>query len=294
MLIGDPDRARNDNHRRLPEGFERAGWEVAVVDHDQLGIQGNRVVAGKRPIEEFDLIWPLGFGRQVTFFDRMQMLASLPTSTFVTSPRVLLELHGKHRWLDLMPETHTSTRPELLTAAVDRGGDWVVKPTAGSYGRDVQLIRAGENGRRLIETLSRELDGAYLMVQRYIPEIRDGEKRSLIAGGKIIASYLRRPEPAEGGLKSNLAAGGSPEATALTQDEVDLIAPIARELAGLGAGYAAIDTVYPYLMEINIANPGGLETVEHLGGVDVTDLVVQSIVAWAAARHAGGTAPTSL
>lgn len=278
LLVGDPTKARNDNHVRFPRAFRAAGWSVIVADHDELEVRRNRLTVGARDPESFDLIWPLGFGRFVTFFDRMQMLMGLEGASFVTAPAVMASLHGKHRWLHAMPETHTSTDVAYLYRMVSSGGDWVVKPTAGSYGRNVRLFRAGEATLEALVSLSNGLDGSYLMAQRFVPEISLGEKRTLVAGGRLLGTYLRVPP--EGDITSNLSAGATPASACLTEAETALIAPIAAELAHLGAGYAAVDTVYPYLMEVNVANPGGLATIESLGGGDLTHRAVQLILDW--------------
>lgn len=277
LLVGDSAKARNDNHIRLPEAFRRAGWDVTVADHDAVELSAGRLLLAGSPPDQFDLIWPLGFGRQVTFFDRMQLLKSLPGRSFVSSPDALVWLHGKHRWLDLMPETHTSARADTLLDVVTSGGDWILKPPAGSYGRDVHLIRAGAVSRAEIQSLLAAAAGGYLMAQRYLPDIRHGEQRTLVAGGRIIGTYTRLPGT---GVTSNLATGGRPERGALTPAQRALVAPIARDLAEQGAGFAAVDTVSEYLMEVNVANPGGLETLETLEGTDHSDAVVQAIFRW--------------
>ena len=151
--------ARNDNHSRFKAAFERASWQVTLADHEDLEIQRNRLrVCGRDP-RQFDLIWPLGFGRQTTFFDRMQLLKSLSGARFVTTPDVLMYLHGKHRWLQAMPETHTSTRPEALFEVLSSGGDWIIKPTAGSFGRDVLKICENEISREQLTALFDAADG---------------------------------------------------------------------------------------------------------------------------------------
>ncbi|MFV2089457.1 MAG: hypothetical protein ACC642_02265, partial [Pseudomonadales bacterium] len=106
LLIGDTAKARNDNHHRFQKAFERAGWRVIVASHEHLEIHHNRLSVGGCDPLSFDLIWPLGFGRQVTFFDRMQLLKTLPAERFITTPDVMMYLHGKHRWLSALPETH--------------------------------------------------------------------------------------------------------------------------------------------------------------------------------------------
>ena len=281
LLVGDVAKANNDNHLRFTRGFAQAGWKVIRADHEAIEVRHNALLVAGRDPRSYDLVWPLGFGQQVTFFDRMQLLAATDGIRFVNSPDVLVYLHGKHRWLEAMPETHTSTRPEYLYRVLSSGGDWVLKPTAGSFGRDVYLLREGQARLTEIEEICTTLGSGYLMAQRFVPGIRDGEKRTLVAGGSIIGTYLRIPTD---GLTSNLTNGGNPEQTCLTGDEMALIEPIARQLAELGAGFSAIDTVYPFLMEVNVANPGGLETLETIEGRDHTDQVVRAIIGWAAAR----------
>ena len=282
LLVGDLNQASNDNHLRFAAAFERAGWRVLSASHESVEIRRNLLRIADRAPTAFDLIWPLGFGARATFMDRMQLLATAAEAKFVNSPDVLIHLHGKHRWLAAMPETHTSACPETLHQVLSSGGDWVLKPTAGSFGRDVRLFRDGEAELAGIQDICRELEGIYLMAQRYVPAIQNGERRTLIAGGRLIGSYLRLPGD---GMIANLGAGGSP-ASSNSPDpaELELIEPVARQLASLGAGFATVDTVYPYLMEVNVANPGGLETLEVLEGVDYSDAVVRAITDWAGCR----------
>lgn len=277
FLHGDPEKARNDNHLRLPAAFEAAGWKVVCCDHDSLAIECNELrMAGFDPAD-FQLLWPLGFGKQVSFFDRMQMLATLPATNFVVSVDALVYLHGKHRWRQYMPETHTSSNPGYLEAQLKRGGAWILKPTAGSYGRDVVKIDSPSQGRQVLQTLTARYPDSYLMLQRYIDQVASGEKRSLVAGGAIIGSYLRIPNQ---DFRANVAADARVAATELTDAEHQLVATIAAELADLGAGFAAIDTVYPYLMEVNVANPGGLETLASLGAPAAARDSVAAVCRW--------------
>lgn len=277
FLHGDPAKARNDNHLRLPAAFEDAGWAVFCRDHESLAIENNELrLAGFDP-GEFQLLWPLGFGRQISFFDRMQMLATLPTAGFVVSADALVYLHGKHRWQQHMPETHTSSSPEYLAQQLKRGGQWVLKPTAGSYGRDVVKIDSVSQGLQMLDTLTSRYPERYLMLQRYIDGIEHGEKRSLVAGGAIIGSYLRIPNQ---DFRANVVLEAQVATTSLTDAEHQLVSGIATELAELGAGFAAIDTVYPYLIEVNVANPGGLETLASLGAEAAARDTVAAVCRW--------------
>jgi glutathione synthase/RimK-type ligase-like ATP-grasp enzyme len=279
FLLGDIAQARNDNHQRLPEAFRAAGWDVLELPHDSAHIYAGRLNFAAHGADRFDLVWPLGFGPSGSFFDRMQLLDLLPPSRLVNDPRALTFLHGKYRWLEQMPETHADNDLEALIRVVAGGGDWVIKPTAGSYGRGVILIRAGEDPRHHLQRLiypQPESAPQYCIVQRYLPEIVDGETRTLVAGGAIVGSYLRLPAD---GLRANLEAGATTTGVDLSAAQVSQAQRLAAELATNGIRFAAIDRVGDRLLEVNVANPGGLATLEALYGKDLSSKVVRCIVA---------------
>lgn len=289
LLLGDAAKARNDNHERLPAAFRAAGWQVRTADHDDIEVRAGKLCVatpdeagpGAVPLEHFDLIWPLGFGRLVTWLDRMQMLSNLPARQFVVSPSALVWLHGKHHWHSMMPETHTSAHASRLHDVVTSGGDWVLKPPAGSYGRDVRFVRVGAIELQDIERHLRTSGEGYLMAQRYLPAAEDGEQRTLVAGGELIATYTRLPGE---GLTSNLANGGRAVPGALSTSQRGLAERLAGELADLGAGFAAVDLVGDRLMEVNVANPGGLGTLAELGAGDYAGAVVTAVLSWLSTR----------
>jgi hypothetical protein len=269
FLLGDVAEAKNDNHVRLPKGFRDAGWRVTELPHDSLRVRNGHLQFAHHDPEGFDLIWPLGFGRQNSFFDRMQLLRQLDQRRLATSADALVYLHGKYRWLD------------ELARVIAGGGDWVVKPPAGSYGRDVHLLREGDDPTAVLRSLTGGEDGLYCIVQRYVPEIARGETRSLVAGGAIVGSYLRVPQ---GDLRANLSSAATPTTTELDAAELGLVQRLADELLGAGAAFAAVDTAHGYLMEVNIANPGGLATLESLYGKDPTPAAVAAVIEAVAPR----------
>jgi glutathione synthase len=176
-----------------------------------------------------------------------------------------------------MPETHTSSNATQLISQFQQGGEWVLKPTAGSYGRDVVRFADRQAGLQALSAMQARYPGAYLILQRFLPAALQGETRTLVAGGQIIGSYLRKPVA---DFRANLALDAQALPARLSSEEADLVRAIATDLAQLGAGYAAIDTVYPYLMEVNLANPGGLETMARLGSPDLAAAVVKAVVKW--------------
>jgi len=278
FLLGDVSQARNDNHTRLPQAFAALDWEVLELPHDSVHLQAGEPRFAHLTPQEVTLIWPLGFGPEISFFDRMQLLDLIPAGQLVTGPRALTFLHGKHRWLSHMPETHTHNDVDALTAIIAQGGDWVIKPTAGSYGRDVTLVRAGEDPRPTLQHLISpdNADPRYCQVQRFVPEVAQGEIRTLVAAGQLLGSYLRVPAD---GVHANLELGATAARAALTSPQETLVAELAEQLLCEHVRFAAIDVVGDYLMEVNVANPGGLATLEMLYREDFAMRAAQAVVA---------------
>lgn len=281
FLLSDVRLARHDNHRRLPRAFRGAGWSVSELPQDAVTLTPAGVMLGDTSAEGFDLIWLLGMGRADTFFDRMQLLHMVSPQRFVVCVDALMYWHAKYAWWRHMPETHASCDAGYLKGLLARGGVWVLKPAAGSFGRDVTRLTADDAGYAAIDRLTGDESPRFCLLQRYVPEIEQGEKRTLVAGGQIIGSYLRRTAAgATDEFRSNLSLGGSAAPTRLDPAEHALVQTLAGDLAARGVGFAAVDTAYPYLMEVNLASPGGLATLHQLSGIDPAPAVVSAIAEW--------------
>ena len=269
---GDP---ANDNRERLPAAFEAVGWDVAFLSHESLALTADGVAAGNAggrvvPLAPFDLVWILGFGARETFLDRMQLLKTLDQSRFVNTVDAFVYLHGKFDFAEFGPETHASADVDALMAIVARNGRWVAKPTAGSFGRDVFLLGADDiHCRAVFEHLTGRGAGRYCLLQRYVEEAEYNEKRVVVAGGEIIGAYAKT-----GG---NLATGAVARLTELDADETALVRRVISHLDSRGARFAGIDLAAPYVLEANVANPGGLGTLEQLTGVDPAPAVVEAL-----------------
>lgn len=243
---------------------------MTVFAHDDVSILDGVVCGRQQPLADFDLVWMLGLGEQHDFMDRAQILANLPATKMLNSALAMLTLHSKHSVLPHSPITCGSNRPrELLEFAqrhpeIDR---WVVKPTAGSYGRGVQQTT---NQAELKRALKRSTAGRkYCILQAFVEEIRHGEIRSLVIDGEIIGSYLRIPDR---DFLANLTQGARARPTILDTQQIQLVKDVASALAERGVRFAAIDMAFPYLIEVNIANPGGLATLSGLEGKDQPDV----------------------
>lgn len=280
--------ATNDNEVRLPRAFAAAGWVVRCLDRESLAADGGRVRAQALggdglDLAGFDLFFQLGFGAQATFLDRMQLLRSLDQRRFVNTTDALIYQHGKISLLlgcpDVpQPESHLANDPDKLADIVRRGGDWIAKPPASSFGRDVfRLHRGDTNTRAVLEHLTR--DRRYALLQEYLPAVaHDGEKRVLIAAGTIVGAYRKRPADHRG----NLDAGASAHPTTLDTTERATLRRLSARLGELGVRFAAVDVAGGKVLEINVANPGWLKTYEAVTGKDLAPMVVAALIRWAA------------
>jgi glutathione synthase len=277
---------RNDNHRRLPDAFAAAGWDVIRADHDdvRLSAAGVCIAPDDVPLARFDLIWPIGLGARNSFFDRMQLLSMLEQHTFITSASALLMHHAKYSLAlgplaQHHPQTYASRDPRWLRQIIAAGGDWIVKPPAASFGRNVYRLRASDpNLDVILDALTGHDGSRYCLLQRYLPEIEHGETRVLLADGEVIGAYLRRPGADH---RVNLALDGRAEIVALGAPARALAIAAATHLITHGVRFVAIDIAYPWIVEFNIANPGGLETIERLTGrnlaPDAVDVLIRQV-----------------
>lgn len=277
--------ALNDNRQRLGRAFAEAGWQVESFRHESLALIGGRVVArdaagALMDLAAHDAYFVLGFGPQATFLDRMQMLRGLDQRRFVNTVDALTHQHGKASLQLACPEvpqpvSHLANDPHLLAAMVARGGQWIAKPPAGSFGREVFHLRAGDpNVQAVLRHLTRE--GRYALLQERIDTAGQGEKRVLIAAGQVVGAYGKRPAD----HRANLDVGAKAHATALNLPEQATVGKLAARLDSLGVRFAAVDLAAAQVLEINLANPGGLATCEAVTGVDPAPRVVAALARW--------------
>jgi glutathione synthase len=114
-----------------------------------------------------------------------------------------------------------------------------------------------------------------VIVQRYVPEVRKGDKRIILVDGEVAGAINR--VPAEGEARSNMHVGGRAEATTLTAREKEICAALAPELKKRGLIFTGIDVIGDYLTEINVTSPTGIWEVKRFGGADIAALVWDAI-----------------
>ena len=154
--------------------------------------------------------------------------------------------------------------------------DIIIKPLDGMGGMGVFRVKAdGLNLASIVETLG-ENGAKALMVQKFIPEIVEGDKRVLVIDGEPVPYSLARI-PQGGEVRGNLAAGGKGVAQKLTQKEFDIAHQIGSQLAGRGLHLVGLDFIGGYLTEINVTSPTCFVEITHQTGHDVASQWLKSL-----------------
>ena len=154
--------------------------------------------------------------------------------------------------------------------------DIVVKPLDGMGGASVFRLRTGDpNVNVVLETLG-ALGQRYFMAQRYLPAVRDGDKRILLVDGEPIPYALARM-PAPGETRANLAAGGKGVGVMLTDRDRWICAEIGPELRRRGLIFVGLDVIGDFCTEINVTSPTCIRELDTLYGLDIASQLLDCI-----------------
>ena len=204
----------------------------------------------------------------------------------VNDPRSVRDAPEKLFVLDyarFMPATLITRSLADLRAFHARHGEIVMKPLHGNAGAAVFRIgRDGSNLAALAELFGSVWREPYI-AQAFLPAVAEGDKRIILVDGKVAGAINRRPPAGE--IRSNLAAGGTAEATALSPREAEICAALGPELAARGLLFVGIDVIGGMLTEINVTSPTGILAIDRFNGTDTPALIWDAIDARLAVRR---------
>ena len=180
------------------------------------------------------------------------------------------------RWSPLMAPTLVASSVEQLAGFVAEHGEVVLKPLGGRAGQGVVFAAAGTPGLRALLELVTAQQSLPVMVQAFLPGVAAGDKRILLVNGEPLGAVNRVPSGGE--FRSNLAVGGQPQATELSDAEREICAALAPALRAEGLFFVGIDVIDGRLSEINVTSPTGIREVERLGGIPLADLTLQRLL----------------
>ncbi len=263
----------------MRDGVVRAsGHGIRVIDEPGRHFE----LLGQRTVElsEFDAV----FLRQDPPFDMAyitttHLLERIHPSTLVVNdpasvrnaPEKLFVTH----FLPLMPPTLITRSPDDLKAFRAEHKDVIVKPLYGNGGAAVFRLSEGDTNAGSLVELFQTVFREHFMVQKYLPDVRKGDKRIILVDGELAGAVNRVPAADE--TRSNLHVGGKPEAAALTDRDLEICATIGPELKRLGLIFVGIDVIGDYLTEINVTSPTGIREIERLGGKDIAAMVWDAV-----------------
>ena len=173
------------------------------------------------------------------------------------------------------PPTLVSRDPAALKAFVAEHGEAVLKPLDGMGGRSIFRVKAGDpNTNVILETLIG--DGSLTLAQRFIPGIKDGDKRVLLVDGEPVDYALARiPQGDE--FRGNLAAGGRGEGRPLSERDRWIATQVGPEMKRRGMLFVGLDVIGDYLTEVNVTSPTCVRELDAQFGLNIAALLFDAI-----------------
>ena len=256
------------------------GWDVDYFEMDDLSIDNGLALGEARSLtvhQNTDHWYDLSESRQIKLGDLDAILmrkdppfdmeyvystyilelAEQQGALIVNSPQALRDCNEKAycAWFpDVCPETLIGRNASQFRTFLEKHGDIILKPLDGMGGASIFRVQQNSaNISVIIETLT-QYGQSYAMAQRYLPEIKQGDKRILMVDGEPVEYALARI-PAEGETRGNLAAGGRGVAQALSESDFKIAHRVGPELRKRNILFAGLDVIGDRLTEINVTSP---------------------------------------
>jgi glutathione synthase len=267
---------------------QQRGHQVFFIDPSDLGVDAGRAVATVFPVtlqreqgrhaetgpprfvvldDEFDVI----FQRKdppvdSDYITATQILALCSRCRVLNRPQSILAANEKLYTLhfqDLMADTTVARKiPQLLDFMEKMGGEMILKPLDGKGGEGIFLLRRDDRNLNSILEQSTAFGTRWVMAQRYLPDVRRGDKRILLLDGNAIGAVLR--VPAEHEVRSNLHVGGRPERAELDDADRRIIDTLRPALRRDGFFFVGIDVIGGFLTEVNVTSPTGVQEINRI------------------------------
>jgi glutathione synthase len=291
---------RGDSTFALLLEAQNRAYTLSYYTPAQLSMRDGRVSASVWPLVVRDVVgdhFTLGAPRHVelTSFDVVLLrqdppfdLAYISTTHMLerVQPKTLVVNDPAHvrnapekifvtEFPDLMPPTLITRDLEAIKAFRGEHGDIVMKPLYGKGGEAVFLLTKDDLNFGSLYDLFTAMFREQWVVQKFLPAVKEGDKRIILVDGEFAGAVNRVPAPDD--LRSNMVRGGVPAATDLTDREHEICARLGPALRERGLLFVGIDVIGGYLTEINVTSPTGIRSVKNLGGADIAALIWDKI-----------------
>lgn len=297
---------KKDSSLAMLMAAQARGWSLFYMEQQDLYIRDGVVRARPRPLQvfndaarwfafeaeqdialhELDVVLMRKdppFDSEFLYCTQLLEQAERAGLLVVNRPQSLRDCNEKlfaTRFPHLTPPTLVSRRADVLRAFADEHGDVILKPLDGMGGASIFRHRAGDpNLSVILETLTGH-GSRQIMVQRYLPAIKDGDKRILMIDGEPVPYCLARI-PASGETRGNLAAGGRGEARPLTERDREIAATVGPILREKGLLFVGLDVIGENLTEINVTSPTCIREIDAAFNTDIAgrlmDVIAQKL-----------------
>ncbi len=248
-------------------------------------VEGDHVTLGDEvsvDLADFDVVWlrqdppfDMGYITTTHLLDRIH-----PDTLVVNDPFWVRNYPEKLLVLDfpeLTPPTTIARNLDTIKAFKDEHSDVILKPLYGNGGAGV--FRLGPQDRNLasLHELFSGINSEPLIVQKFLPDVSNGDKRVILVDGEPVGAINR--VPAAGETRSNMHVGGRPEKVGLTERDLEICAAIGPLLREKGQVFVGIDVIGDYLTEINVTSPTGIQELERFDGTNIAEKIWMAIEA---------------
>jgi glutathione synthase len=283
---------RGDSTFALLLEAQKRGHALSYYTPEKLSLRGEQLVASVQPLTVRDQDgdhFTLGEASRVDLesFDVILLRQDPPFDlAYITTTHFLERIHPKTlvvnnpasvrnapekifvmEFADLMPPTLISRDKDEINAFRAEQGDVVMKPLYGHGGAAVFRITPNDmNFGSLYDMFSVTFREPWV-IQRFLPEVKHGDKRIILVDGEFAGAVNRVPAPDD--LRSNMVRGGAAQSTDLSPREREICERLKPALRERGLLFVGIDVIDGHLTEINVTSPTGIRAIARLGGPDV-------------------------
>lgn len=256
------------------------GWPVTV----QM-VQGNHYTLGDETevdLSTYDVVWlrqdpPFDMG-YITTTHLLDMIAD--TTLVVNDPFWVRNYPEKLLVLnfpDLTPPTTIARDLDTIKAFKAKHGDVILKPLYGNGGAGVFRLGPDDKNLSSLHELFCGINSEPLIVQKFLPDVSNGDKRVILVDGEPVGAINRVPQKGE--TRSNMHVGGRPEKIGLSARDLEICAAIGPLLREKGQIFVGIDVIGDYLTEINVTSPTGIQELERFDGTNTAEKLWEAIEA---------------
>ncbi len=271
------------------------GWKIWYMEQNDLLLAGDRTMARMRHLEVEENLrsWHNYQGERIAPLDELDVVLMRKDPPFdmeyvyttyllekaedagllvINRPASLRDCNEKlfTAWFpQCAPPMLVTRNHRQLIDFLDQHKDIILKPLGGMGGSSIFRVRQGDlNVNVIIETLTRN-GSQYTMAQRFIPEIKEGDKRILMLDGAPVPYSLARiPQPGE--TRGNLAAGAKGLGLPLSQRDLWIAHQVGPVLKKKGILFAGLDVIGDYLTEINVTSPTCIRELDAQFGLNIS------------------------